>query len=122
MPSYEWDAAKQSFTTVEDPILDVAGEENPIDAGYFCELSSEDEENSSGAVKLYMTDDPTKPLFYIDITGQNRGIATLVARDFPSLVETLRQVHPLLTLAGLDQFSTARIGDALDKKEQLRRG
>jgi hypothetical protein len=26
MPSYEWDAAKQSFTTVEDPILDVEGD------------------------------------------------------------------------------------------------
>lgn len=120
MPSYEWDAAKQFFKSVEDPVLDVEGEGKPIDAGYFCELSSEGEEDSSAAIKLYMTDDPTKPLFYIDITGQNRGIATLIARDFPSLLETLRQVHPLLTLAGLNQFSTARIEDDLDKKEKLR--
>ncbi len=124
MKSYEWSTLKQLFVEVDDPVYDPDGgsaDECIYKAGYFAQFSSEDEGNNFGAsIKLYITDKKDKPRFYIDIMGQTEGIATLVACDFPALVETLRQIHPLLTLAGLDQFSTARIADNFDRKQQTR--
>jgi hypothetical protein len=119
MKSYEWSTSTQAFVEVDDPTYDPNGgsvDECIYKAGYRAQFSSEEEENDAGAsIKLYCTDKKDKPHFYIDIMGQTQGIATLVARNFPALVETLRQIHPLLTLAGLDQFSTARVKDNLDR-------
>lgn len=123
MKSYEWDAAKRVFVEVDDPTYhpDISTvSESVAKANYFAEFSS-DEENGQGAtITVYATQDKDKPRFYIDIMGQNTGIASLVARDFPSLVETLHQIHPLLTLTRLDQFSTARIVDQVDREERAR--
>lgn len=123
MKSFEWDTSKKMFVEVDDPTYNpeiASVSESMAAANYFVEFSSEEEDRVGATVTVYATQDKDKPRFYIDIMGQNTGIATLVARDFPSLVETLHQIHPLLTLAGLDQFSTARIGDQLDRKEQAK--
>lgn len=120
MKSYEWNVSTQAFVEVDDPVYDPDGgsaDECIYKAGYFVQFSSEDE---GAGINLYTTDKKDKPRFYIDIMGQSQGIATLVARDFPALVETLRQIHPLLTLAGLDQFLTARIKDHLDLEQKTR--
>lgn len=124
MKSFEWDRSKKEFVEVDDPtydpdISDVR--ESVSKANYFAEFSSKEEDTVGATITVYATEDKSKPRFYIDIAGQNTGIASLVARDFPSLVETLHQIHPLLTLTGLDQFSTARISDQLDRKERTRR-
>lgn len=123
MKSYEWNTSTQAFVEVDDPAYDPNGggvDECIFAAGYIAQLSSDEERGTGATVKLYCTDRKDKPRFYIDIMGQTEGIATLVARDFPSLVETLRQIHPLLTLARLDQFSTARIVDRLDPAHRER--
>lgn len=124
MKSYEWSVSTQAFVEVDDPTYDPdvsSVDESIHKAGYFAQFSSEDEGNDAGAgVMLYSTEEKDKPRFYVDIMGQTAGIATLVARDFPALVETLRQIHPLLTLAGLDQFSAARIKDHLDRESRAR--
>lgn len=124
MKSYEWRASTQAFVEVDDPTYDSDASdvnESIYKAGYFVQFSSEDEENGVGSgIKLYSTEKEDKPRFYIDIMGQTESVATLVARDFPALVETMRQIHPLLTLAGLDQFSTARIADHLDRERLTR--
>lgn len=124
MKSYEWSTSTQAFVEVDDPTYDpdVSDvDESICKAGYFMQFSSEDEGNGAGAgIKLYSAEEENKPRFYIDIMGQTAGIATLIARDFPALVETLRQIHPFLTFAGLDQFSTARIADHLDRESRTR--
>lgn len=123
MKSFEWDVSKKMFVEVDDPAYnpEISGViESMVAANYFAEFSSEEEDGDGATITVYATEDKNKPRFYIDIMGQNTGIATLVARDFPSLVETLHQIHPLLTLAGLDQFSTARIRDQLDRKERAK--
>lgn len=116
MKSYEWSASKQAFVEVDDPtyndaISDVS--EAISKAGYDVEMVSGED---GATVTVYMTEDESKPRFYIDIMGQNRGIATLVARDFIALAETMKQIHPLLTVVGLDQFYTARVADQVERE------
>ena len=123
MKSYEWDPAERALVEVDDPTyhLDASDVQTAIhDAGYVPELSSEGENDAGAMVVVYKTECTDKPRYFIDISGQNSGLASLVARDFPSLVETLRHIHPLLTLIGLDQFSSARISDHLERKERER--
>ena len=67
-------------------------------------------------IRLYQTELADKPRFYIDLIGQNTTIATLVANDFPHLVETMRQLHPLITLIGLDQSASARMWDQIARE------
>lgn len=42
--------------------------------------------------------------------GANTGLATFVADDFLHLLATLKELHPLIGLIGLDQASTAHAG------------
>lgn len=116
MKSYEWDMAQQAFRTVDDPTYDPTVDdlsEAIAKAGYSQEVVSGED---GAIVSIYMTEDKSKPQFYIDIAGQNSGIASLVARDFIALVETLNRIHSLLTLIGLDQFYTARVADFVDRE------
>lgn len=121
MKSFEWNKATQSFDEVDNPTYfpDIGSvDESIAKANYHQEISSYDGDSTGATVQVYATDDETKPRFFIDIMGMNCGIASLVARDFPSLVETLRQVHPLLTLIGLDQFNSARISDQIRRESK----
>lgn len=119
MKSYEWDSPTGSFTEVDDPTFDedIGGVDEAIaKAGYTIQFSSDGENEDGGFIRLYTTDAADKPRYFIDIMGLTEGIATLVARDFPSLIETLRQIHPLIGLVRLDQFATARVVDQLKRK------
>lgn len=119
MKSYEWDSSTRSFTEVDDPTYDKeigSVEEAIAKAGYIIQLSSDSENADGGFIRLYSTAAADKPRYFIDIMGLTEGIATLVARDFPSLIETLRQIHPLVALVRLDQFATARVVDHLERK------
>lgn len=110
--SYEWDLTQQIFKEVLDPTSTIeASDVNECirKAGYQPEISSDAEDDVSATVKIYATDRPGQPRFYIDVMGQNSGIATFVARDFLSLLETLKQLHPLLTMIGLDQSAIAQM-------------
>lgn len=108
--SFEWDSSKNAFQEVSDPIdfengNDVA--EAISNTGYYPEISSNLEGDSIGAtVTIYGTSKSNLPAYYIDIMGQNTGIATFVARDFLSLLETLKQLQPILSMIGLDQFAS----------------
>lgn len=116
MKSYEWNTAQQAFVTVDDPTYDPAIKdlsEALAKAGYSQEVVSGED---GAIISIYMTDDKSKPQFYIDIAGQTQGIASLVARDFIALVETLNRIHSLLTVIGLDQFYTARVADFVDRE------
>lgn len=116
MKSYEWSAPKQTFVEVDDPI-EYPGindiNEGLSRAGYAVEMTSGED---GAIVTVYMTENESKPRFYIDIMGQTQSIATLVARDFIALVETMKQIHPLLTVVGLDQFYTARVADQVERE------
>lgn len=114
MKNYEWNPSTNALVETENP---THGSESITEAGYFAEFSSESEKNEGATIIVYATDAKDKPDFYIEILGQNSGIASLVAQDFPSLVITLNHIHPLLTLFGLDQFSASRIADHLDKQQ-----
>lgn len=110
--SYEWDSTQQVFKEVSDPtsVFDESSVDECIrKAGYYPEISSNAENDVNATVTIYATEKPEQPRFYIDIMGQNTGIATFVARDFLSLLETLKQLHPLLTMIGLDQSAAAQI-------------
>jgi hypothetical protein len=119
MKSYEWNLSTKSFNEVDDPTYnaDVDSVDEAIaNAGYKIQLSSDGEEAEGGFIRVYTTDVANKPQFYIEIMGLTEGIASLVAHDFPSLVETLRQIHPIIALIGLDQFSSARVTDEIKRK------
>ncbi len=120
MKSFEWVKTKQFFIEVDDPTVfqDIDGvEESIAKANYHKEISSYEDDSDGAFVQVYETNDKNKPKFYIQIMGINSDIATLVARDFPALIETLRQIHPLLTLIGLDQFKSARESEQLRRKK-----
>lgn len=109
MKSYSWNG--QEFTEVDDPTYN----ENNNDisegirkAGYRPEISSKLEDGFGADIAIYVTDEPGNPRFYIDLMGQNTGIATLVANDFPHLVKTLKEIQPLISIMGLDQFAAAQ--------------
>lgn len=111
--SFEWDAAQQAFKRVSNPIdfgADDSFEGSIIKAGYLLEVSSDPEDDGvTATVKIYATEKRDLPRFYIDVMGHNRQLATLVAKDFLSLLETLKQLQPLLTLIGLDQTASSLI-------------
>ena len=124
MKSYEWNRSDQSFVEVDDPIYDPKVEsfsEALANAGYGVELSSEFDNSVGASVNLYATDRKDKPQFYLEIVGQSRSIASLVARNFPSLVETMRQIQPLIALTGLDQQASMHIENRLDREEEAKK-
>lgn len=123
MTSYEWDTTKQTFIEVDDPTHTEEGlgaTEAIRKAGYSLEFCSSEENQTGAMISVYSSQDANKPLFFIDIAGINSGLATLVARDFISLVETLNKIQPLLTLAGLDQFHSAQVADQIRREEKER--
>jgi hypothetical protein len=96
------------FQEVEEPFDQSAGGDyvqNIYSAGYFAQADSETHESSGAAVTLYETNDPHKPRYFLDLWGASQQIAGLIADSFPQLVETLKELGPLLTLIGLDQRS-----------------
>lgn len=110
--SYEWDSTQKNFKEVPDPTYDA--DECDVaacirKAGYSAEISSDAEDFVGATISIYATDRDDKPRFYIDVMGQNTGIATFVAKDFLTLLATLKELQPLLTLIGLDQFAVAQI-------------
>lgn len=110
MKSYSWDG--QQFTEVDDPTYNT--EEGDVSesirkAGYRPEISSKLEDRLGADITIYATDELDKPRFYIDLMGQNTGIATLIANDFLHLVKTLKEIQPLISLMGLDQHAAAQI-------------
>jgi len=112
MNSYEWDLTQQAFKEVPDPTADAETsdvKEAISKSGYVLEISGDIDDGVSSSVQIYATEKPDKPRFYIDVMGQNTGIATFVASDVISLLETLKQLHPLLTLIGIDQFAGTQI-------------
>lgn len=118
LESFEWNVEKQQFVTVDDPTCDSeAGDvETAIrDAGYGREFSSQDDDSLGATFRVYRSNgnNPGKPAYYIDIMGENSGIATLVARDFPHLAATLQQLQPFMALVRLDQAAWAQANERL---------
>lgn len=114
LKSYEWNAEQNRFLEIEDPtwnpeLSDVA--ESISRSGYFREFSSQEDDSLGASIDVYRTDIPGRPCYYINIMGENTGIASLVARDFPSLATTLQQIQPFLTLIRLDQVVWCRSRD-----------
>lgn len=121
MKSYEWDSRNQRLLEVDDPcyLEDESDHLRSIHvAGYFQEISSGEGLDSGGSIDVYRNNQPDQahPEYYIDVWGGNTNFGTFIARDFPALVETLRYLHPMLQLLELDQRSTGRLVDQLDKK------
>ncbi len=80
-----------------------------FESGYQVMIDSEiDVVDDSANVTVYSTDRKDKPQFYIDLWGRNNQLAALVAHDFPSLVETLRHIEPLLQVIRLDQYASRK--------------
>ena len=99
-----------AFVEVEDP-TDVHAD-GDVDAaiakaGYLAEISTRLENVVGADAVVYARD--AAPRYYIDLMGQNHGIAAVVADDFPALVKTLKELHPLLTLIAADQSSTIHL-------------
>lgn len=119
MKSFEWNKETQTFLEVDNPTyfedLDCA-DESIAKAGYSEEITSYEDQTVGATIRVYINFNQEKPRFFIDIMGMNYGIATLVARDFPALIETLKQIHPLISLIGLDQFNSARISEQVEKR------
>lgn len=110
MNSYEWKGGE--FVEVPDPTYnpDIGDVEECIrTAGYRTEVSSRLVDNFGADITVYSTDKEGIPRFYIDVMGQNSGIATLVAHDFPQLARTLKEIQPLIALVGLDQYAGSQI-------------
>lgn len=108
MKSYEWNVADNRFRQVDDPTYDpdVSFVDEAIrNAGYVREFSSQGDDAFGATISVYSAARPGKPAFYVDLTGENSGIATFVAGDFLSLLTTLQQIQPFLTLIRLDQVA-----------------
>jgi len=106
--SYEWKVRSNCFIEVDDPAVnndEIDVDERIIMAGYTKEISSNLEGGMNATISIYATNKEDKPRFYIDVMGQNNGIATFVAQDFLMLLETLKQIQPLISLLGLDQMA-----------------
>ncbi|ASI70009.1 hypothetical protein BA022_16540 [Diaphorobacter nitroreducens] len=88
-------------------------EDNIAAAGYYSQISTPIPEAAGAEITVYeyMKNDREKPLYYIDVSGQNSQLAALIANDFPSLVSTLREIAPLISLVGLDQQMRIQIAN-----------
>lgn len=124
MKSYEWDTQSKMFCEVDDPVYDPeVGDfrEAIYLAGYSPEITSEDDQAHGATITVYQGSKEDKPRFYIDLMGQNSGIATLVAKDFIALAETLHQIQGLLSLFAIDQFASARAADQVAREHPIER-
>lgn len=114
MDSYKWSVTDGCFTLVSDPAYspDISDVSEAIrSAGYQREFSSSDDLALGASIAVYRTDKPSKPTFYVDLMGENSGIATFVADDFLALLATLQQIQPFLTLVRLDQHAWAAVSN-----------
>ncbi|WP_310615350.1 hypothetical protein [Limnohabitans sp.] len=111
---YCWELVNGKLVSVKDPIpTDTSDTDSDFyallaTAGYLSEISSEIERTpSNAAIVIYKNDKPENgnPLFYIDVLGYRTGIASLIARDFAQLAETLNSLAGLLSLIQMDQAS-----------------
>jgi hypothetical protein len=69
---------QQSFIEVDDLTYDPemsSADEAIAKANYRLEISSSDSDTTGAFVQIYITDDESKPHFFIDIVGLNSGIA-----------------------------------------------
>ncbi len=109
---YCWELVNGKLEPAKDPIPTDSGDFDAIlaSAGYLSEISSAlDRTHSNAEVVIYKNANPDNgnPLFYIDVMGYRTGIASLIARDFAQLAETLNSLAGLLRLIQLDQASAA---------------
>jgi hypothetical protein len=125
MKSFEWDHVQGLLVEVDDPCYNPDSDDHQrsiFEAGFLPELDSGAGIDAGGSIAIYRNVRPEsgKPEYYIDLWGTNSNFATFVARDFQSLIATLRHIEPMLTVLNLDQRSSARIvGDlAQAAKEQ----
>jgi len=109
------------FVEAEDPIPDEGdGHAAAIEAaGYQSQISTAMENWVGAEVTVYVRD--ATPRYYIDLMGSSEGIAAVVADDFPALIRTLKELHPLLALIGMDHVATARIADDIERDHKSRR-
>lgn len=114
MKSFEWNVADNRFRQVDDPTYDpdVSDVNEAIrNAGYIREFSSQGDDGFGASINVYGATQSGKPAFYIDLMGENSGVATFVAADFLSLLTTLQQIQPFLTLIRLDQVAWSSLAE-----------
>jgi hypothetical protein len=87
--------------------------------GYQRQLSSVSSDAPHSEVTLFETDRPSLPRFYIDITGRVSQLAVLVADDFPGLVQTLKEVQPLIALMRLEQQAEMHVHSTEQRDVQI---
>lgn len=107
---YCWELVSGKLAPAKDPIPTDDGDFDALlaSAGYLSEISSAlDRTHSNAEVVIYKNAKPDNgnPLFYIDVMGYRTGMASLIARDFAQLAETLNFLTGLLTLIQMDQAS-----------------
>jgi hypothetical protein len=109
---YCWELVSGKLVSARDPISTDDGDFEALlaSAGYLSEVSSAlDRTHSNAEVVIYKNAEPNNgnPLFYIDVMGNHTGIASLIARNFGQLAETLNALAGLLSLIRMDQASSA---------------
>lgn len=125
MKSYEWDARDRRLIEVNDPCYQPGASDHSQcirEAGYYPELNSGGGFDTGGSIIVFrnLAPGPSLPEYYIDLWGDNTNLGTFVARDFTSLIETLRYLEPLMKVMQLDQLSSARVIDQLSAERQTR--
>lgn len=106
MNTYMWDTTKRSLIVTQNPIRlfeDMEYEQAIINTGYAPEISSYEQCGEGGGIRIYRASKPDLPEFYISLWGINTELATFIAVDFLSLLNTMKEIHPLLTCIGLNQ-------------------
>ena len=119
MKSYKLESGQ--FVEIDSPVDEAALSRDWVggitEAGYSCQITSELADSAEGAaVRLYQRD--KAPRYFLDIVGSGEGIATVVADDFPSLMQTLKELHPLLTLVRMDQAGAIEIDASIRRDEK----
>lgn len=96
-----------SLQAVPDPIDNFADSRDVeaaiYAAGYTIRVcNTQLDDGASAQVAIYETE-KDQPRYYIEVMGTQQIIASFIAEDFPALLATLKELHPLLSLIGLDQ-------------------
>lgn len=109
-----------SFQLVPDPTEVGAEVANSVNeaiqkSGYDIHVCTSRTKSDGAEISIFESSTQGRPRYYIDVMGMDQTIASLVAEDFPTLLATLKELHPLIALIGLDQ--SARIDGALQSEE-----
>jgi len=116
MDCYKWDINGGCFVPAVDPTANSnysSVAEAIWEAGYQREFSSSDADVMGASVAVYRRrSDSVVPTYYVDLMGENSGIATFVADDFFGLLATLQQINPFLALIRLDQHAWSAVKDS----------